>query len=563
VITVVVCVPPHAEPLPEALDALGGQAVVVRAGTLWQARQRALTECVDDVLAFVDGDVVVAPDWRERLEAQWSAAPPEIAAIGGPVRMRGDAESPEVAATLDLGGESLDLDPLEHTLIAANLSIRRAPLLGVGGFPPTVDRVDGRDWFAEEHEAQRQLGHWGWLVRYDPALVAERLPGWDGAPRERRFRYGMRLRIGRNRMPGVAAAAMARAAAGAVVAAGMGRRQALRTRAARAAENSGVLLAPLLEFGAWRRRGAWVADARPAARHKGAPPPLILLYHRIAEADADPLGLCVSPANFAEQIELVRDRVVPVDDIAAGSAPSGSVAITFDDGYADNLEPLRSIGLPVTLFAATGHIASGRRFFWDEGARLMLGPGPRPTRLRLAIDGRRFEARMRTPEDREAVFRHLHGLIQPKSRSVIDAVLTQLADWAAWPDEPPETTRLMTPAELTSLAEAGVTIGAHTRDHLNLAHQSSEVVAGEVTGSRDDVAAWTGQQPRGFSYPFGIPRHDVGPIARAAVVSAGFAYAVVNQPVAVMPRADPYALPRLFAPNLPGAEFAAWLASAS
>jgi hypothetical protein len=46
-------------------------------------------------------------------------------------------------------------------------------------------------------------------------------------------------------------------------------------------------------------------------------------------------------------------------------------------------------------------------------------------------------------------------------------------------------------------------------------------------------------------------------------VSAGFAYAVVNQPVAVMPRADPYALPRLFAPNLPGAEFAAWLGSAS
>jgi peptidoglycan/xylan/chitin deacetylase (PgdA/CDA1 family) len=249
--------------------------------------------------------------------------------------------------------------------------------------------------------------------------------------------------------------------------------------------------------------------------------------------------------------------------MAAGTAPNGSVAITFDDGYADNLEPLRALGLPVTLFAATGHIASGRRFFWDEAARVILGPGPRPARLRLAIEGRRFEARMRTAAEREAMFRHLHGLIQPRSRDVIDSVLTQLMDWAASPYEPPEATRLMTQAELTSLAQAGVTIGAHTRDHLNLAHQGDEIVAAEVTGSRDDVAAWTGQPPRGFSYPFGIPRHDVGPTARRVVESAGFAYAVVNQPVAVMPGADRYMLPRLFAPNLPGSEFAAWLARVS
>jgi peptidoglycan/xylan/chitin deacetylase (PgdA/CDA1 family) len=563
VITVAVCVPLGAEPLPEALDALGGRAVVVSADSLWQARRRALSECVADVLAFVDGDVVVSPDWLDRLEAEWSAAPPEIGAIGGPVRMRGGVESPDVLATLDLGGTRLDLDPLERSLLAGNLSFRRAPLLGVRGFPPTVDRGDGRDWFAEEHEAQRQLGHWGWLVRYEPSLAAERVPDWDGAPRASRFRYGVRLGIGRRRTARVAAPAMGRAAAGAVLAAGMGRRQALRTRAARAAENSGVLLAPLVEPGAWRRRGGWSGDPARAARHQGAPPPVILLYHRIADSEADPLGLCVSPANFAEQIELVRDRVVPIDDIAAGSAPAGSVAITFDDGYADNLEPLRSLGIPVTLFAATGHIASGRHFFWDDAARLILGPGPRPSRLRLAVNGRRFETRMRNPAEREAVFRHLHGLIQPHSRSVIESVLTQLADWAAWPDEPQEATRLMTRTELTSLTHAGVTIGAHTRDHLNLAHQSAEVVTGEVTGSRDDVAAWTGQQPRGFSYPFGIPRHDVGPAARRAVEAAGFAYAVVNQPVAVMPDADRYRLPRLSAPNLPGAEFAAWLGRVS
>ncbi|MEA2424759.1 MAG: hypothetical protein QOH13_1169, partial [Thermoleophilaceae bacterium] len=225
-ITVAVCVAAGAEPAAETIDALGGRAVVVRADTVWQARRRALAECDSEVLAFVDGDVVVAPGWIESLEAAWAEAPQEIAAIGGPVRMRGvahahgsAARTPDAVASLvDLGSEALDLDPLERTLLAGNLSFRVAPLRGAGGFAPTVDRGDARDWFAEEHEAQRQLGHWGWLVRYDPAPAAERLPDWPGRPRGRRFRHGLRLGIARGRSAAVAARALAPALAGAIVA---------------------------------------------------------------------------------------------------------------------------------------------------------------------------------------------------------------------------------------------------------------------------------------------------------------------------------------------------------
>jgi peptidoglycan/xylan/chitin deacetylase (PgdA/CDA1 family) len=352
---------------------------------------------------------------------------------------------------------------------------------------------------------------------------------------------------------------MGRAAAGAAIAAGMGCRDTARRRVTRAAENSGVLLAPVVAPKAWRRHGLWPADAAPPARPRDEAP-VVLLYHRIAEGESDPLGLCVSPANFAEQIEIVRDRVVAIEEIAAGSAPSGAVAVTFDDGYADNLAPLRSCGIPVTLFAATGHVASGRSFFWDEAARLIISADTCPAKLRLDVDGRTFEARMRTPAEREAVFRHLHGVIQPQGRAVIESVLVQLAAWAGQPSAPPEDTRLvMTPAELTSLAQAGVTIGAHTRNHVNLAHQPAEVVAAEVEGSRDDIEEWTGTRPRGFSYPFGLPRHDVNAIARQAAEAAGFAYAVVNQPIPVPRGADPFAVPRLSAPDLGGAAFHEWL----
>jgi hypothetical protein len=80
-----------------------------------------------------------------------------------------------------------------------------------------------------------------------------------------------------------------------------------------------------------------------------------------------------------------------------------------------------------------------------------------------------------------------------------------------------------------------------------------------VEQSRDDVESWTGAAPRAFSYPFGIPRHDVTEEARAAVAAAGFDYAVVNQPIAVEAGDDPFAIARVFAPDLEGTEFATWL----
>jgi peptidoglycan/xylan/chitin deacetylase (PgdA/CDA1 family) len=556
VITVAVCVAGGSEPAPEAVAALGVRAEVVRAETVWQARRLALARCETEVLAFVDGDVVVPAGWMERLEAAWSEASQEIAAIGGPVRLRGEP-SGAVADTIDLGAEALDLDPLERTLIAGNLSFRRAPLLGAGGFAPPVDRRDARDWFAEEHEAQRQLGHWGWLTRWDPGLGAERLTGWDGAPRARRFRYGLRSGVARGRTPARAARAFARAAIGSIA---PGRSE----RRARAAENLGVLLAPVAAPNAWRQRGQW-PDPRPATdrqrRATRAGAPLILLYHRIAADPDDPLGLCVSPPHFAEQIEVLRElaEIVPLDELAAshaaGAAARGAIAVTFDDGYADNIPALTGLGIPVTLFAATGHVATGTRFFWDEATRLMRSPDERPTKLNLL--GRVFATR--TLAERREALRAVHRVVQPSRPEAIETALAELREWSGGADPPPDATRLMTVDELAALAGTGVAIGAHTQRHLNLAHQAEDVIRTEVEGSRDDIADWLGSRPAGFSYPFGIPRHDVDARARRAVAEAGYEYAVVNQPVPVAPGHDRFALPRLFAPDIGGSEFREWL----
>ncbi len=71
---------------------------------------------------------------------------------------------------------------------------------------------------------------------------------------------------------------------------------------------------------------------------------LILLYHRVTDVDSDPWSLCVTPDHFAEHLEVLRKYTHPMrlQQLAQGlyrrQRAGRPVAITFDDGYADNLQ---------------------------------------------------------------------------------------------------------------------------------------------------------------------------------------------------------------------------------
>ena len=563
---------------------------VARADTTWEARQHALESSRADVIAFVDPDVVVREGWLDSLRLAWESSPHSIAALGGPIR----ADAPEWArgrlGLIDLGDDLLELDPAERTLFAGNLSFWRRALAGVGGFGPPLDGRDATDWLSEEHEAQRQLGHWGWLIRYEPSLAAERLVGGRRQPLRRAYRYGVRTGLAGSRDKGTAARQAAKSAAGTLAALARGKRTEALERAARAAENLGVVAtagesarnvsdgtergqapysgvrgqAPLVGSGFSAEGGL---TPSPVSRSSTPPVDVVLLYHRFAGGEADPLGLCVSPERFEAQLRVLADgfEVVALHEVAnrvrGGEPGAGRVAITIDDGYVDNLTTgiplIAAAGLPATLFAATGHIESGRRFFWDEMQRLLTGPGARPERLE--IDGRTWPTKTR--EQREAARAELHRMVQPRSLEEIEQVLAALREWAgSAAGESSEATRPVTVEELKQLAHtAKLEIGAHTRDHVNLGHRTPDEIREQVERSRDDVTSWTGTAPSGFSYPFGIPRHDVGDDARGVVAEAGFDYAVVNQPVAVEPGDDPYAIPRVFAPDGERDDFAGWL----
>src|SRR3990167_5893285 len=137
--------------------------------------------------------------------------------------------------------------------------------------------------------------------------------------------------------------------------------------------------------------GYWLNRLRRGARRLLAgPQPAILMYHRVAQPQADPWGLAVSPTNFAAQMRALKRlrRPVSLDEMAQrlanGALERGMVAISFDDAYRDvltNAKPvLQDLGIPATVFVVTGKLGDERGFWWDRLAAAVLS-GDLPERL--------------------------------------------------------------------------------------------------------------------------------------------------------------------------------------
>src|SRR6516162_10003870 len=100
--------------------------------------------------------------------------------------------------------------------------------------------------------------------------------------------------------------------------------------------------------------------------------PAILMYHRIATPDVDPWGLSVSPERLAEQVQALRThRTMLSMDAFVGrlrsrDLPHDAVALTFDDGYSDNLRQAKPIleaaNVPATVFLTTDRIGTDEQF---------------------------------------------------------------------------------------------------------------------------------------------------------------------------------------------------------
>lgn len=171
---------------------------------------------------------------------------------------------------------------------------------------------------------------------------------------------------------------------------------------------------------------------------------IVVAFHRVNDTIPED-GLTKGSRDFERFCRFFRANfdVVPLDDFVGrlrrGDSVRGRLAITFDDGYLDNVEVaapiLRKLDLPATFFVATRFLGSSVVPWWD--AALPRQPG-----------------------------------------------------WMTWDD-------------VRLLHREGFDIGAHTQTHIDLGKVHGDEADREIVGSRKDIWDELGRIPNHFAYPYG------------------------------------------------------------
>ena len=215
----------------------------------------------------------------------------------------------------------------------------------------------------------------------------------------------------------------------------------------------------------------------------------ILVYHRVANVSHDSLQLCVSPQNFRKQIIYLKENfnLIPlsqmVNNLKSHKIKEGAVAVTFDDGYADNLYTalpiLEELNAPATIFITTGNIDSQEDFYWDKNT---------------------------AKEDRG---------------------------------------KPMTAEEIKKISSSPlIEIGAHTVNHPNLRKINTKEQVDEIMQSKIMLEKILDKKISGFAYPFGS-RRSFSKETVSEVKKSGFNFACANTQEQVYSFSNLFSIPRI------------------
>jgi len=290
---------------------------------------------------------------------------------------------------------------------------------------------------------------------------------------------------------------------------------------------------------------------------------LILGYHRVANVTGDEYEVCVTPKHFAEQMEILSkyahtmSLTTLVQYLKEDSLPSQSVAVTFDDGYVDNLYNAKPIlekyEIPATVFVCTGY--AGKEFWWDELERLVMSSEVDLGTLRLQVRESQFVwNQLNGSSDADVRRKFCHALYNFLLRLDIeeqDQAMHTIRNWSRVSSQG-ATARALNCDELLQLADGGlIEIGAHTQHHPMLPQLSLERQTEEIVSSKQDLEEWLGRPINGFAYPNG--RADEN--AKRIVRKAGFAFACTSLQDVIRRGSDMHELTRFWQKDVDGDRF--------
>jgi peptidoglycan/xylan/chitin deacetylase (PgdA/CDA1 family) len=276
-----------------------------------------------------------------------------------------------------------------------------------------------------------------------------------------------------------------------------------------------------------------------------------MIFHRVMP-EWDPLRPWEPDAKqFHTKMSWVAKwfNVLPLNEAVARlegrSLPSRPLAITFDDGYADNFTVagpiLKELGLPATCFVATGYLDGGRMFNDTVIESIRQAPERLLDASALGLERLPIQSSAQKLAAIDIILRTLKTL-PPQERAVQADGLAQ-GIGATLPSD-----LMMTSAQVRGLSQYGFSVGAHTVTHPILSAVSDAKAWEEIVSSKEQLEALLGASVDLFAYPNGRPHRDyqsqhVGMVRRAgfrAAFSAGWGVATTGCDLYQLPRSTPW-----------------------
>ena len=252
----------------------------------------------------------------------------------------------------------------------------------------------------------------------------------------------------------------------------------------------------------------------------------------------------ISPEQFQQWLRGLHDL------------PERAVLLTCDDGLLNNLTfmaaVLREEGLKGLFFVTGSSLDDTPQMLWYIELYLMLREA-RAGNPGVDWHGMQIPAIDVEPRNRRSQWLTLMSSLSafdPKRRAEFLCEAKQewglATDWKArYLNDPVQRQRfqLLGAAELRQLADAGMTVGAHSLSHPELSRQGDELARREIIGCRRELERCTGRAVWGLAYPFGNPA-TVGDREFRLAQEAGYECAFMNIP-GTLAVADKFALPRV------------------
>jgi len=301
-----------------------------------------------------------------------------------------------------------------------------------------------------------------------------------------------------------------------------------------------------------RHDGTAASIARALGRVLSPPGPrgrlAVFCYHQVLER-TDPLRAGEPDATeFANDVAVIGRvfTVLPLEDAARrlrdGSLPACAACITFDDGYANNLDLAAPIldkaGVPATFFVTGGALDTG--IMWND--LVIEAVARRRGALNLAsVAELQGAVPADEPEGPKLVSRLLERLKRLPVKERWAAAERLYRDNAG--GDPPRL--MMTRESVAALARRGYDIGGHTLTHPILQVLDAAAARAEIVGCSEWIRDVTGRAPKTFAYPNGKPGRDFSAPHGAMAAEAGFTLAVSTEWKVARRDTDVFNIPRI------------------